>query len=519
MLEQALKDQVKGLFANLKNEYTFKVESNPTHPHKDELVGLLQEVSSCSEKVNHTVEDGEGLAFTILQNGDASSVVFRAVPTGHEFTTLLLAVLNMDGIGKNLPDETLMKRMKGIKGKIEVKSYISLSCTNCPDVVQALNIISMMNPNVHHEIIDGAMLQSEVSHLNIQAVPSVFANGEQLHVGRSTLGELLGKLEEKAGTEFKAASVTEKQYDVIVVGGGPAGVSSAVYSARKGFSVAIVAETVGGQVTETVAIENMISTPKTTGSQLTADLKLHLNEYPIDVLENRRVEKVELVDGVKQISTSLGEKLSTPAMIIATGASWRKLNVPGENEYIGSGVAFCTHCDGPFYKGKRTVVIGGGNSGLEAAIDLAAIATEVTVLEYMNELKGDQVLQDKLSTLPHVKIITNAETLSVEGDGKKVTALKFKHRDSGHIENIDTDGVFVQIGLRANSEVFSEVVETNRAGEIMIDQNCRTDIPGIYAAGDVSVVPFKQIVIAMGEGAKAALSAFDDQIKGLQLAN
>lgn len=480
---------------------------------------MLQEVSSCSDKVSYTLEDGEGLAFTLVKNGIDSSIVFRAVPTGHEFTSLLLAVLNMDGIGKNLPDDVIAGRIKGIHGTHEVKSYISLSCTNCPDVVQALNVISMLNPQIRHEIIDGAMYQAEVDALNVQAVPSVFVDGIQLHVGRSSLGELLGKLEEKAGTVNKDVSVSEKKYDVVVVGGGPAGVSSAVYSARKGFSVAIVAEKVGGQVTETVSIENMISIPQTTGSKLAADLKQHLSDYPIDVLENRRVEKVNLVNGIKEISTSLGEKLSTPAMIIATGASWRKLGVPGESDYIGAGVAFCTHCDGPFYKGKRTVVIGGGNSGLEAAIDLASIASEVTVLEFMDEIKGDKVLQDKLSTYSNVKVITNAETLSVDGDGKKVTALKFKDRISGKVETIATDGIFVQIGLKANSGVFAEVVETNRAGEIMIDQHCRTDKPGIYAAGDVSVVPFKQIVIAMGEGAKAALSAFDDQIKGLQLAN
>ena len=519
MLAQALKDQVKGLFADLKNTYVFDIKVAPAHSQKKALVDLLEDVASCSDKVSCAVNDGNGLSFRILKNGEASGFVFRAIPNGHEFTTLLLAVLNMEGIGKNLPDETLIKRIKALNGRVTIKSYISLSCTNCPDVVQALNVISMLNPNIKHEIIDGAIHKEEAERMNVQAVPTVFANGKQLHVGRSSMGELLGKLEEQVGSNFDASGSPAKEYDVVVVGGGPAGVSSAVYSARKGFSVAIVAEKVGGQVTETVAIENMISVPKTTGSQLSADLKLHLRDYPIDVLENRRVEKVEMVDGVKQIKTSLGERLSTPAMIIATGASWRKLNVPGEENYIGSGVAFCTHCDGPFYKGKKTVVIGGGNSGLEAAIDLSAIATEVTVLEFLDEVKGDRVLQEKIKSLPNVKIITGAQTLSIDGDGKKVTSLQYKDRNSEEVSRIKTDGVFVQIGLKANSDVFKDVVETNRMGEIVIDQNCRTNKPGIYAAGDVSVVPFKQIVIAMGEGAKAALSAFDDRIKGLQLAN
>ncbi len=397
---------------------------------------------------------------------------------------------------------------------MEVKSYISLSCTNCPDVVQAINIMSFLNPNIIHHIIDGAINQNEVDALNIQAVPSVYANNKLLHVGRSSLGELLGKIEELTGTEVKPSSGVPQNYDVIVAGGGPAGVSAAIYSARKGFKVALVAQKVGGQVTETVGIENMISVPQTTGAQLTAQLKLHLAEYPVDILENRTIKDVNVVEGQKQVSTSLGEIFTAPALIIATGASWRKLNVPGESEHIGSGVAFCTHCDGPFYKGKKVAVVGGGNSGLEAAIDLSSIATDVTVLEFMDELKGDQVLQNKLKTLPNVKIITGAETVAVEGNGS-VNGLTFKHRASGQPETLNVDGVFVQIGLKANSQPFAHLVETNRMGEIAVDAHCRTSVPGIYAAGDVSVVPYKQIIIAMGEGAKAALSAFEDKIKGV----
>jgi len=519
MLDQNIKSQVQSLFANLDNHYTFQISVAASHPGRTELLDLLNDVASCSDKVRTEITEGEGLSFRILKNDLPTSVLFRAIPNGHEFTTLLLAILNLDGKGKNLPDGAVADRIKSLKGKVTLKSYISLTCTNCPDVVQALNIMSFLNPNIQHEIIDGGINQEEVERLNVQAVPTVYSGDKVLHVGRSSLGELLTKLESLVGVELSEVSPQTKDYDVVVVGGGPAGISAAVYSARKGFSVAIVAENIGGQVTETVGIENMISIPKTTGSELTANLKLHLNDYPVDVFENRKVEKVELRDGLKHVKTSLGEEFVTPALIITTGASWRKLNVPGESQYIGAGVAFCTHCDGPFYKNKKVVVVGGGNSGLEAAIDLSSIATDVTVLEFMDELKGDKVLQDKLLSLPNVKIITNAETQKVNGDGAKVTGLEFRHRSSGFSEEINTDGVFVQIGLKANSQVFENIVKTSRTGEIEVDAHCRTNVPGIYAAGDVSIVPYKQIVIAMGEGAKAALSAFEDKIKGKLLSN
>ncbi len=519
MLDQSLKDQVVSLFKELKNSYTLKIKVASDHPSKNELTELIHEVASCSEKVDLEISEGKALSLSILKNGEDPGIVFKAVPTGHEFSTLLLAILNLDGIGKNLPDEAITARINALSADITIKSYISLTCTNCPDVVQAINVMAMLNPNIKHEIIDGSINQDEINELNIQAVPTVYVNGEQLHVGRSTMGELLGKLEDKIGVEFKPTESIVKEYDVVVAGAGPAGISAAIYSARKGFSVAVVAENIGGQVAETVSIDNMISVPQTTGSQLAASLKSHLQEYPVDLLENRRIEEVEVVDGLKHIKTSLGETFITPALIIATGASWRKLNVPGETEYIGSGVAFCTHCDGPFYKNKRVAVIGGGNSGLEAAIDLSAIASDVTVLEFMPELKGDQILQDKLKGLPNVKIITNAQTETIEGDGNKVNALKFKHRANNEVETLELDGVFVQIGLSANSKGFENIVETNKFGEIVVDAHCRTSIPGIYAAGDVSVVPYKQIVIAMGEGSKAALSAFEDQIKGLQIAS
>lgn len=513
MLDQTLKDQIKSYFSGLKSVYVFRISAPASHPSREEMIALLSDVADCSDNTSVSVEEGDDLSLEIEKDGVRSAFKFRAVPNGHEFTSLLLAVLNQEGIGKNLPDEQLSARIKALPAGIEICTYISLTCTNCPDVVQSLNVFSMLNPAVKHQIIDGSINQEEVEKLNIQAVPSVYANGELLHVGRSSTGELLEKLEAKFGTSFQPQESEAKQYDVIVAGGGPAGVSAAIYSARKGLKVALVAEKLGGQVTETVGIENMISVAQTTGSVLAANLKDHLGAYPVDILENRKLKEVTVVDGQKIVTTSLREVLSAPALIIATGASWRRLNVEGESQYIGSGVAFCAHCDGPFYKGKKVAVIGGGNSGLEAAIDLSALATEVTVLEFLDELKGDKVLQDKIASIPNITVHTGVQTQKIEGDGTKVVAIHYTNRASGESFRKELDGVFVQIGLRANSDLFAHLVDVNRAGEIEVDAHCRTKVPGIYAAGDVSVVPFKQIVIAMGEGAKAALSAFEDKIK------
>jgi alkyl hydroperoxide reductase subunit F len=519
MLDQGLKEQIRTLFESLKSDYRFDVEVASGHPAKDELLELLNEVASCSSKVSVSIAGGDGLRFVIIKDGIPSSFVFRTVPNGHEFSSLLLAILNLDGSGKNLPDAFLTQRIRSLPAGTEVKSYISLTCTNCPDVVQALNLISIINPSVHHEIIDGGINRHEVEALNIQAVPSVYADGELLHVGRSSLGELLEKLEEKSGSAAAAVSSGPVAYDVVVAGGGPSGVAAAIYSARKGLKVAVVAERMGGQLTETVGIENMISVSKTTGKLLASNLRDHLGSYPVDIFENRHITALSLENGMKRVTTSLGEVLETPALIIATGASWRRLNVPGESRYIGSGVAFCAHCDGPFYKNKKVAVIGGGNSGLEAAIDLSAIASEVTVLEFNDELKGDDVLQKKVLHIPNVKVLTGVETLSVDGDDSKVNGLTFRHRATGDSRHLELDGVFIQIGLKANSDTFAPLVETSPVGEIRIDAHCRTNVAGIYAAGDVTTVPFKQIIIAMGEGSKAALSAFEDKLKDKLLAS
>ena len=515
MLDASLIEQLKGIFADLKGKYIFDIRVDNNHESKQELVDMLSDVASTSPNISLQLNEGDGLEFSLLKDGEKTGIKFRGIPTGHEFTSLLLAILNSDGKGKNLPDDFITERVKSLKGLINLTTYVSLTCTNCPDIVQALNIMAVLNPNISHEMVDGGLNEKEVESLKLQGVPSVFADGELIHVGRGEFGELLAKLEEKYGSEENANQDSVKEYDVVVVGGGPAGASSAIYSARKGLKVAVLAERVGGQVKETVGIENLISTPKTTGEQLAADLRTHMKDYPIDILEHRSVEKVELDGCRKEITVAGGEKFVTPALIIATGASWRKLNVEGESKYIGKGVAFCPHCDGPFYKGKHVAVVGGGNSGIEAAIDLAGICSKVTVFEFLEELKADKVLQEKARSLPNVEIFLNSQTTEVVGNGEKVTGIRVKDRATEQERVVELDGIFVQIGLAANSSKFKDVVDTNRFGEITIDAHCRTNVAGVYAAGDVTTVPYKQIIIAMGEGAKAALSAFEDRIRGV----
>lgn len=515
MLDKELKDQIESIFSTLVSHYTFDISVSPEHESKNELIQLLSEVAESSNKIDMQIHDGEGLEFVILKDQIDTRMKFRGVPTGHEFTSMLLAILNADGKGKNLPDETISTQVKALKGPIKLTTYVSLTCTNCPEVVQALNVMTTLNKNISHEMVDGAINQSEVEALKLHGVPAVFADGKLLHSGRSDFGELLAKLEEKYGLDNTMLSHMEKAYDVLVVGGGPAGSAAAIYSARKGLTVAVLAERIGGQVKDTVNIENLISIPETTGSVLTDNLKTHMSKYPIDLLEHRLVNKVIIEEKKKTLITTNGERFTAPAVIVASGASWRKLNIPGEAEYIGHGVAFCPHCDGPFYVGKHVAVVGGGNSGIEAAIDLAGICSKVTILEFLDELKADQVLREKLKKLPNVEVFTSFQTLQVIGDGEKVTGLQVKNRKTGEVHQIELNGLFVQIGLAPNSTPFRNLVETNLAGEIVIDEHCRTHVAGIYAAGDVSTVPFKQIIIAMGEGAKAALAAFDDRIRGI----
>lgn len=517
MLESGILDQVRELFLHLRADYTFRVAYDPRHASASGLREFVDEVASCSGRLSCQVEEAgtTGLGFALEKEGKPTGIVFRGIPGGHEFTSLLLAVLNADGTGKNLPDEAMAGRIAALRGPVRLQTYVSLTCTNCPDVVQALNVIALGNSSVTHEMVDGALFPDEVEALKVRAVPTVYANGKLLHVGRGSLGELLEKLEAVFGSHAPGDGAREAcESDVLVLGGGPAGVSAAIYAARKGLRVALVAQTVGGQVKETVGIENLVSVPYTTGAQLATGLRAHLGRYPVALYENRRIESVSLEGAQKSVQVSGGERFAAPVVIIATGAGWRRLGVEGEQEYIGRGVAFCPHCDGPFFQGKHVAVVGGGNSGVEAAIDLAGICRRVSVFEFMDELKADDVLQQKLRGLPNVEVYTSSQTLKVEGDGTKVTGMQVKDRKTGEVRRVALDGIFVQIGLTANSQPFRGVLDMTPAGEIKTDAHCRTSLPGVYAAGDVSDVPYKQIVIAMGEGAKAALAAFEDRMKG-----
>lgn len=518
MLDNNILDQVRGIFADLNANYTFEIACSSNREETNEMLAFLQDIASCSSHIicRQVEATGNTLEFSLLKDEKPTGIKFRGIPNGHEFTSLLLAVLNADGKGKNLPDEIISRRIKSLAGEVKLQTYVSLTCTNCPDIVQSLNIMALLNPDISHEMIDGALFQEEADTMKIQAVPTVYANGKMLHVGRGTLGELLEKLENQVGVvDNEKYETICRDFDVIILGGGPAGASAAIYSARKGLKVAIVAENVGGQVKETVGIENLISVPHTTGNKLANSLRTHVGDYPIEVYENRRIERAELKGKCKKITVVGGEEFTAPAVIIATGAGWRKLGVEGETEYIGRGVAFCPHCDGPLYKGKDVAVIGGGNSGIEAAIDLAGICRSVTVFEFADTLKADTVLQEKAKNLPNVTIYTSAQTTKVLGNGEKVTGIAVKNRETGVVQDYSLDGIFVQIGLSANSTPFRDELETSKIGEIIIDSFCRTSVQGVYAAGDVSSVPYKQIIIAMGEGAKAALSAFDDRVRGL----
>jgi alkyl hydroperoxide reductase subunit F len=511
MLDKETMTQVKGVLARISTPLTLKVTRDKAYSHSAAFSQFVEDVAACSPLVTVEYHDGPDFSFSILKEGHDTGISFRGLPNGHEFTSLLLALLNADGQGRNLPDEGLRQRIEALQGPIRLTTYVSLTCTNCPDVVQALNVMALLNPDIRHEMVDGALYQEEVDRLGLQAVPAVYANGTLLHVGRGDLGTLLGELEKKTGV---ADHVEARHYtfDQIILGGGPAGVASAVFSARKGLKVAVVAQRIGGQVNDTSAIENIISVPKTTGTQLAADLTSQLEANGVSLFANRHYEAVEFTGDQKTIIAEGGERFSAPQVIIATGAKWRRLGLEGEDGYVGHGIHFCPHCDGPFYKGKNVAVIGGGNSGAEAAIDLAGICNHVTLVEFSEAMKADAVLQDKLQALPNAEILLATQTTALLGDGNRLTGIRIKNRLTGEERDQTLDGVFLQIGLQPNSDLFKGVVDMNARGEIVVDDHNRTSLPGVYAAGDVTTVPFKQIMIAMGDGAKAALSAFEDRM-------
>lgn len=478
-----------------------------------EMRTLLEEITSLSSKISLR-DNGDATlrpSFAIAEQGCAARVHFAGIPLGHEFTSLVLALLQVGGHPPRVDDATIAQ-IQSLSAPMEFVTFISLSCHNCPDVVQALNLLAVLNPNIRHTMVDGALFQDYVNEQKIMAVPTVLLNGQTFGQGRMTIEEIVAKLDQHSG-ERAAQQINDKApFDVLIVGGGPAGAAAAVYAARKGIRTGVVSERFGGQVLDTLGIENFISVQATEGPKLAAALENHVREYDVDIINLQRAKALRTGDLI-EIELENGATLQSRSVILATGARWREMNVPGEAEYRGRGVAYCPHCDGPLFKGKRVAVVGGGNSGVEAAIDLAGIVSHVTLLEFGEQLRADAVLQDKLRSLPNVTIITQAQTTEVLGDGEKVTGLTYVNRADGSENQIELAGIFVQIGLLPNTDWLKGAVELSRHGEIVVDDRGQTSVPGVFAAGDVTTTPFKQIIIAMGDGAKASLSAFDYLIR------
>ena len=506
MLETAIKQQLDQYLQLMEGDVVLRVSAGEDKV-SNEMLELVNELASMSSRISverATLERTP--SFSVNRPSEETGIVFAGIPLGHEFTSLVLALLQVSGRAPKVDADTI-KQIQNIEGTYHFESYISLSCHNCPDVVQALNDMSVLNPNITHTMIDGAAFKDEVEAKEIMAVPTVFLNGESFGNGRMSLEEILAKL----GTGPDASAFSDKDpYDVLVVGGGPAGASAAIYAARKGIRTGIIAERFGGQVMDTMGIENFIGTSYTEGPKLVASLEEHVKEYGIDVMNLQRAKRLEKKDLV-EIELENGAVLKSKSVILSTGARWRNVNVPGEAEFKNKGVAYCPHCDGPLFEGKRVAVIGGGNSGIEAAIDLAGIVKHVTVLEFAPELKADQVLQDRLHSLPNVTVITNAQTTEITGTDK-VNGISYVSRETNESHHVELEGVFVQIGLVPNTD-WLDSVERNNFGEIVVDRHGATNVPGVFAAGDCTNSAYKQIIISMGSGATAALGAFDYLIR------
>lgn len=512
MLDQNLLDAVKAYSANMTRPIVITLGQGQ-HPKRAELVDFLEKIASTSDKIgfDKTASDDSlsPISFKITTENRDTGIVFSGIPAGHEFTSLVLAILQAGGHTMKL-DEGIQDLVKRIQKPLKFQTFVSLSCHNCPDVVQALNQFALLNDHIESEMIDGGVFPELVNEKNIQGVPAVFLNGKPFLNGKVDTARIIDKLQSEYA-DLLSQSVAEQlpTQDVTVIGGGPAGSAAAIYTARKGLKVALVADRIGGQVKDTQDIENLISVPLTNGNELAANLATHIRSYDITVKEHVSVSSIEEVQGGYQVTLNTGASWTSRTLIIATGAKWRKLGVKGEDENIGNGVAYCPHCDGPFFKGKPVAVIGGGNSGVEAALDLAGIVSHVTVLEFGDSLRADQVLVDKANAKDNITIIKNAATQEIVAQNGKVTQLIYQDRASGDNKTLDLNAVFVQIGLVPNSEVVKGLVNTTAQGEIEIDAKCRTNKAGIFACGDVTTVPFKQINIAMGEGSKAGLSAFE----------
>ena len=507
ILDADIKAQLDQYLQLMEGDILLKVSTGSDEVSKD-MLALMEELSSMSSriKIEHTQLERTP-SFSVNRIGEDMGITFAGTPLGHEFTSLVLALLQVSGRAPKV-DQKVIEQIKNIKGEYRFETFVSLSCHNCPDVVQALNIMSVLNPNISHTMIDGAAYKEEAESRNILAVPTVFLNGENFGGGRMSLEEILAKL----GSAPDASEFADKDpFDVLVVGGGPAGASAAIYAARKGIRTGIVAERFGGQIMDTLGIENFISVKHTEGPKLAASLEEHVKEYNVDIMNLQRAKRLEKKDLI-EVELENGAVLKSKTVILSTGARWRNVGVPGEAEFKNKGVAYCPHCDGPLFDGKDVAVIGGGNSGIEAAIDLAGIVKHVTVLEFMPELKADSVLQERLNSLPNVTVLKNVQTKEITGTDK-VNGITYIERDTGAEKHIELAGVFVQIGLVPNTDWLEGTVERNRMGEIIVDNRGATNIPGVFAAGDCTTNPYKQIVISMGSGATAALGAFDHLIR------
>ncbi|MFV0596097.1 alkyl hydroperoxide reductase subunit F [Shewanella sp.] len=511
MLDANLKNQLQTYLQNLKRPVELVVSADESKKSQ-ELKSLANDIVSLSSLVSLKEAQGSRTpAMTVVNTDLNTQISFAGLPMGHEFTSLVLALLHTGGHPIKLSDDVI-EQIRNLPGKYEFETYVSLTCQNCPDVIQALNMMAAINPNITNVMIDGALFQDEVASRNIMAVPSVYLNGEVFAAGRISIGEILNKLDTGAASR-KAEELSQKApYEVLVVGGGPAGAAAAIYAARKGLRTGVVADKFGGQVAETVGIENFISVKATEGPKLVANLEAHVRDYEVDIMDNQKAVKLAS-DGLFELELASGATLRSRTILLATGARWREMNVPGEKEYRGKGVAYCPHCDGPLFKGKRVAVIGGGNSGIEAAIDLANIVEHVTVLEFDSKLRADDVLQRKAASMGNIHIITQAMTTEVTGDGTRVNGLNYTDRATGESHHIALAGIFVQIGLVPNAEWLKGTVDLTPRGEIIVDERGQTSVPGVFAAGDVTNSPYKQIIIAMGSGANASLGAFDYLIR------
>jgi alkyl hydroperoxide reductase subunit F len=515
MLDNTIKNQLKSHFESLTQPVELLIALDDSKKSL-EVASLANDIASLSNQfsvVNNPDTRARRPSMVVHSPINNTHITFAGVPMGHEFTSLVLALLHTGGHASKAKSEDI-EQIKSLDQELNFEVYISLSCQTCPQVVQALNTMAATNNKIKATMIDGALFQAEVEARNILAVPAVYLNGEPFSQGALSLVDILNKVDSK-GAARQAEALSEKdEFDVLVVGGGPAGASAAIYSARKGLNTGIVAERFGGQVADTLAIENFISIKATEGPKLVAQLEEHVKEYDVDVMNNQRAASLTKTPNNYEITLENGAVLSAKSLVLATGARWREMNVPGEQQYRGHGVAYCPHCDGPLFKGKPVAVIGGGNSGIEAAIDLANIVEHVTVLEFSDTLRADEVLIRKANSLANITIIKNAHTTEVVGDGKKVTGLTYTDRVTDESKSLILAGIFVQIGLIPNTEWLKESdVELSKFGEILIDAKGTTSLPGVFGAGDATNTPFKQIIIAMGSGATASLGSFDYLIR------